>query len=309
MYSIVNQMRQTQNILRPIRGAAIASGRLVIRRFGIATSAMRPDPDFLLIGAKRGGSTSFYYDLITHPQVAPLFPRPERLPKASATKGIHYFDSNYYRGYRWYASHLPSLRVRRRQQAVAGGRVITGEGSPYYLTHPSAPERVAHDLPHVKLVAVLRDPVERAYSHWKERVREGMEPLSFAEAIDREPDRVGDAAERLRRNPHFYSYAHEHQSYLEQSRYGAALDRWRAVFPMDSILVIRSEDYYADPGAQLDLAALHLGIEPGRFQWGDVRNAAPGSDLMPELRHHLQDLLRSDARHLQELTGVTWDWV
>jgi len=270
---------------------------------------MRPDPDFLLIGAKRGGSTSFYYDLITHPQVAALFPRPDRLPKAAATKGIHYFDSNYFRGYRWYASHLPSLRVRRSQQRAVGGRVITGEGSPYYLSHPAAPGRAAHDLPGVKLLAVLRDPVERAYSHWKERVREGMEPLSFLDAIEQEPYRVGDAAERLREDPRFYSYAHEQQSYLEQSKYGAALARWQAAFPDNSILIIRSEDYYSSPETQLDHAAEYLGIEPGRFNSGEVRNAAPGSEMTPAMRDRLQDLLRSDARQLRDMTGITWDWV
>lgn len=275
----------------------------------MATASMRPDPDFLLIGAKRGGSTSFYYDLITHPQIALLFPRPDRLPKATATKGIHYFDSNYFRGRRWYASHLPSSRVRRQQQHEVGGRVITGEGSPYYLTHPAAPERVAADLPRVKLIAVLRDPVERAHSHWKERVREGMETLSFRAALEQECERVGDAATRLRLDARFYSYAHEQQSYLEQSRYGAALKQWCEHFSKDALLIIRSEDYYKDPLAQLDRAAVHLGIRPGRFTLGAVRNAAAGSELDAPTRHHVEDLLRPDAELLRERTGITWDWV
>lgn len=291
------------------RRAVISAGRGSIRGFGMATASMRPDPDFLLIGSKRGGSTSFYFDLITHPQVALLFPRPDRLPKAAATKGIHYFDSNYFRGRRWYASHLPSLAVRRIQQRNAGGRVIAGEGSPYYLTHPAAPERVAHDLPTVKLLAVLRDPVQRAYSHWKERVREGRESLTFREAIDCEAARVGNDAERLRHDPRFYSYAHEQQSYLEQSRYGAALERWFEHVPQSSCLVIRSEDYYRDPPASLDAAAEFLGIEPGRFRHGNPRNAAPGDPLDRDTQRYVESLLRDDAQRLAELTKITWEWV
>ena len=275
----------------------------------MATASMRPDPDFLLIGAKRGGSTSFYYDLITHPQIALLFPRPDRLPKATATKGIHYFDSNYFRGRRWYASHLPSSRVRRQQQHEVGGRVITGEGSPYYLTHPAAPERVAADLPRVKLIAVLRDPVERAHSHWKERVREGMETLPFPVALEQEPERVGDAVAHLQDDPRFYSYAHEQQSYLEQSRYGAALERWREHFDKEAFLIIRSEDYYRDPLTQLDRAADHLGIRRGSFAPGAVRNAAAGSELDVSTRQHVEELLRPDAEVLRADTGITWDWV
>lgn len=287
----------------------ISAGRAGIRGIGMATASLRPDPDFLLIGAKRGGSTSFYFDLITHPQVACLFPRPDRLPKAAATKGIHYFDTNYFRGKRWYASHLPSVAVRRALQRTAGGHVITGEGSPYYLSHPAAPERVARDLPAVKLLAVLRDPVQRAYSHWKERVREGRESLSFRDAIDREAERVGEDEGRLLRDPRFYSYAHEQQSYLGQSRYGASLERWMGHFPRSSLLLIRSEDYYRDPSASLDAAADFLGIEPGRFQHGAPRNAAPGDSLDREEQLYVEDRLRGDAKRLAEVTGITWEWV
>lgn len=275
----------------------------------MATASIRPDPDFLLIGAKRGGSTSYYFDLLSHPQVLELFPRPDRLPKAAATKGIHYFDSNYFRGRRWYASHLPSARVRTAQQLVAHGPVVTGEGSPYYLTHPAAATRVANDLPQVKLIAVLRDPVQRAYSHWKERVREGREPLSFTEALNAESSRAGDDALRLQRDPHFYSYAHEHQTYLTQSMYGAALTRWRSQFPESSFLIIRSEDYYADPVVELNKAARFLGIEESRFRPGEALNAAPGNGLDDASRHRVEGLLRDDARDLRALTGVTWDWV
>lgn len=291
------------------RAEVIRAGRGAIRGFGLATSALRPDPDFLLIGAKRGGSTSFYFDLISHPQIALLFPRPDRLPKATATKGIHYFDSNYFRGRRWYASHLPSARVRRAQQRSAGGRVITGEGSPYYLTHPASAARVAADLPRAKLIAVLRDPVMRAYSHWKERVREGYETAPFREALALEPQRVGNAREKLLADPRYYSYAHEHQSYLEQSKYGAALARWLDHFPAESLLIVRSEDYYQDPHRELDRAARFLDIEPGRFRIGETKNAAPGSDLDAAARDHLEGLLREDALLLKERTGITWDWV
>ncbi len=292
-----------------VRAKVIGTGRAAIRGFGMATAGLRPDPDFLLIGAKRGGSTSFYFDLISHPQVALLFPRPDRLPKAAATKGIHYFDSNYFRGRRWYASHLPSRRVRRAQERSVGGPVVAGEGSPYYLTHPASPARVAADLPDVKLIAVLRDPVMRAYSHWKERVREGHELATFREALDLEAERVGDAREKLTADPRYYSYAHEQQSYLEQSMYGLALSRWLDHFPAGSLLVVRSEDYYQDPGRELDRAAQFLGIEPGRFGFGAARNAAPGGDLDRATRGHVEDLLREDALLLRKRTAITWDWV
>lgn len=289
-------------------GAARVGGRAAIRAFGLATAGLRPDPDFLLIGAKRGGSTSFYYDLITHPQVAVLFPRPDHLPKAAATKGIHYFDSNYSKGMRWYRSHLPSVRVRAAQSRQAGGPVVVGEGSPYYLSHPAASDRVASDLPGVKLMAVLRDPVLRTYSHWKERVREGHEKLSFHDALEAEQSRLGNDAERLQ-DPRFYSYAHEHQGYLEQSRYASSLSRWMKNFPASSFHLLRSEDYYARPVAELDRAADFLGISPGRFATGPAKNAAPGEELDSATRSFVESLLRDDATRLREMVGITWQWV
>lgn len=292
-----------------MRELVINGGRSAIRAFGTATAAFRPDPDFLVIGAKRGGSTSFYFDLLSHPQVAVLFPRPDRLPKATATKGIHYFDSNYRRGHRWYASHLPSRRSRHAQEVAAGGAVVVGEASPYYLTHPLAAERVARDLPAVRIIAVLRDPVLRAHSHWKERTRERRETLTFLEALRRENERVGEDADRLRTEPAFYSYPHEHQTYLGQSRYGAALERWLDLLPASSFHVVRSEDYYADPTAALDETAAFLGIAPGRFVPGEAKNAAPGDPVDGSARAYLEEHLRDDALLLRKRTGLTWDWV
>ena len=163
--------------------------------------------------------------------------------------------------------------------------------------------------PHVKLLAVLRDPVLRTYSHWKERVREGAETLSFADALAAEPERVGNDAERLSRDPGFHSSAHENQSYLEQSRYGASLGRWLEHFPASAFHLLRSEDYYADQAAALDGAAEFLGIEPGRFETGVAKNAAPGESLDADTRAKVEDLLRDDAIRLRDLTGISWDWV
>ena len=145
-------MAVTSEPTRPGEGRSqhpvVRLGRDGIRAWGQATARWRSDPEFLVIGAKRGGSTSFYYDLARHPQIAPLFPRPDHLPKAELTKGVHYFDVQYDRGARWYRSHLPSTLARRRLAARSGDPVVTGEASPYYLFHPAAAQRAAALVPH-----------------------------------------------------------------------------------------------------------------------------------------------------------------
>lgn len=290
------------------RSGVIASGRRAVRAWGMATARWRPDPEFLIIGAKRGGSTSLYFELLSHPQVVPLFPRPDHLPKTTATKGIHYFDQNYERGDRWYRSHLPSRLARAAQERNLGGPVITGEASPYYLFHPAAAERAGRLLPEARIIAVLRDPVERTYSHWKERRRSNAEPLDFAAALAAEDERVGDVEERLRREPAFHSYAHEQQSYARQSEYDTALQRWYDHFPRAQILVLAAENYYADPNGALARVQRHLGLPVRELAAGSVRNAAAGAEMDPATRLRLAARFEQHNRRLEELTGVSFNW-
>jgi hypothetical protein len=286
----------------------VSLGREVIHAYGCATARWRPDPDFLIIGAKRGGSTSFYYDLLRHSQIAPLFPRPDHLPKAAATKGVHYFDQNYHRGERWYRSHLPSGFVRGRQARRLGLPVITGEASPYYLFHPAAAERAAAMLPGAKIIAVLRDPVQRTYSHWKERRREGAEELDFSAALEAEDIRIGAIEDELRRDPAAYSYAHEQQSYARQSEYVTGLARWYKHFPREQFLILSSEEYYADPQAALREAQVFLGLDREELASGEVRNAAAGDAIDPVVEAELRNRFGPYNDQLCQLTGRTFPW-
>ncbi|MGN6609419.1 MAG: sulfotransferase domain-containing protein [Jatrophihabitans sp.] len=290
------------------RRPVIRLGRNVIRGFGMATARWRPDPEFLVIGGKRTGSTAFFYDLLEHPSVSELFPRPDRLPKATATKGIHYFDQNYFRSERWYRSYLPSERVRRQLARRTGGRVITGEASPYYLFHPAAAERAAAMLPEAKIIVLLRDPVERTYSHWKERRRADAEPLSFAEALEAEETRLAGVDDARLADPSFYSYAHEQQSYVRQSEYDVALGRWLERYPRDRVLVLRSEDYYRDGAATLATAQQFLGLPVRAIGSASMRNAAEGAPLDPALRARLAAHFAPHNERLEQLTGMHFNW-
>jgi hypothetical protein len=291
-----------------VRQTVIAAGRSAIHGYALLTSPWRPYPDFLVIGAKRGGSTSFYYDLLRHSQIYPLFPRPEHLPKAAATKGVHYFDVNFARGSHWYRAHMPSTAVRQFAQRRTGGPVVVGEASPYYLFHPLAAERAARVVPDTKIIVVLRDPVQRAYSHWKERWRNKLESLSFADALAAEDERVGDAEARLLADPHFYSYAHEQLSYARQSEYGPALARWYDHFPRERILVLCSEEYFAEPDAVLGSAHGFLGLPREQVASGSVLNAARGSDLDAAGVAELAGRFAASNRRLTELTGRLFPW-
>ncbi|MBO0608592.1 sulfotransferase domain-containing protein [Myceligenerans salitolerans] len=286
-------MRLTSSALpRPV----IDAGRATIRGYGMATSRLRGGPDFLLIGGKRAGSTSLYFALLDHPRVMPLFPSARWLPKDNHTKGVHYFDSHHDRGSAWYRSHFPASSRR-------GGKVV-GEGSPYYLFHPLAAERAAREAPDARILLVVRDPVERAFSHYRERRREHAEPLeTFEEALAAEAGRLAGEEERIVSDPGYRSYAHEQLSYRAQGEYAPHLRRWLKHYPAERVHVLVAEEFYADPQRACDGVAAFLGLDPAPLsaEARTPRNAAPSSTLLPATR---EELTRHYAPFNEELAQL-----
>lgn len=258
-----------------------------VRQTGRATAFIRPLPDFLVIGTKRGGTTSFYFDLIEHPAIVRLFPPPLPGIKPDATKGVHYFDSNYTRGENWYRSYMPSLGARAVHAARLHDPVLTGEASPYYLFHPDAARRAHALIPDAKIIVLVREPTMRTYSHWKERRRGGAEPLEFEAALDAEPKRLAGERERLMADPSYASYAWEQQSYATQSIYSPSLRAWSDLYGHEQVKVLSSEHYYANPAAALRGVDTFLGLTPRTQSSGKVRNAAPGEPLPETVRSRL----------------------
>jgi len=297
--------RTTQGIERGIKSA----GRVVVRSAAMATAGLRPPPDLIVIGVKRGGTTSLFRDLERHPAMCPLVPSARRLPLRENMKGVHYFDTNPSRSRRWYLSHFPTaptLAWRRRR----AGAAFTAEASPYYFFHPRAAGRAAAALPLATFVVMLRDPVERTVSHWAEQTRNGIEQLPLGAALDAEPTRVGDAGERLAEGTITADRAHEHQSYASQSEYAASLERWFDAAGSDRVLVLFSEDYWADPVSALDRIASRIGMPP--FPAADRathRNAAARpAEIDAADERRLVERFAPDVERVGRLVGRVPPW-
>jgi len=130
-------------------------------------------PDFIIIGVQRGGTTSLYKYMTKHPKIIPAL-----------KKEIHFFDNKFGKGLSWYESQFmqnPFFCLLKRKRKSED--TITGEASPYYIYHPHVPKRISKILPNVKLIAILRNPIERAFSHYNHEVRLGAEKLSFEDAL------------------------------------------------------------------------------------------------------------------------------
>jgi hypothetical protein len=187
-------------------------------------------------------------------------------------------------------------------------RAITGEASPYYLFHPLAPGRIARALPEVRLIAVLRDPAERAYSQYQFERRHGFEDLPLAEALDREPERLAGEAERMLREPGYESFAYRHHGYLARGRYAEQLERLFELVPPARVLLLQSEALLADPDAVLARVWSFLDLPP--YTLRRTRRLDAGSyDPMPDdVRDRLRRYYGGHNQRLRQLTGIDFAW-
>ena len=281
--------------------AVTGAAKLTLRRVGTATARWRPGPDLLVVGAKRGGTTSLWRYLDQHPAMLPTFPRAERI------KGTYFFDEQWGRGEEWYRSHFPTIARRRLAERRLGFAPKTFEASPYYLYHPHAPARARQVVPGAVVVALLRDPVERAFSHWKER-RNHTEDLGFADALAAEVDRTAGEEARMLADPSVVSAPHRHQSYVAQSRYAPMLARWFDAFGADQVLVWAAEEFYADPQVVTDAITGRLGLP--RHDLGDPEpfNAEPSVDMDEVVRRALTEQLAGDIAAVERLLGRPMPW-
>ena len=231
-------------------------------------------------------------------------PSGRSFPGRQHIKGVHYFDSNYPRGLRWYRSHFPLQAGGRHLTRPDLRPAIAGEASPYYLFHPLAAERLARDFPAVRIIVSLRDPIDRAYSHYKEAVFHSRETLSFEAALAAEDERLHGEAERIAAEPGYRSITHEHLSYLTQSRYFDMLPRWFSLFPREQFHFLVSEEFYADPDREVNEVWRFLGLAPRKLLSRTRHNhqAAPG--IRPETREQLQEALADHNRSLEECSGA-----
>lgn len=190
-------------------------------------------PTFILGGAQKSGTTALHHLLAQHPAV--FMPR--------TPQELHFFDfeENYAKGLDWYSRFFED----------ASSADAIGQTSPQYLFLPQVPQRMRDNIPNAKLIFILRDPVDRAYSHYWHQVRKGRESLSFERAIEEEAKRTAEGFKNLCRF-----------SYTARGFFARQVARFCDVFDRDQILLIRTEDLRRDAGAALNMCYDHIGVSP-----------------------------------------------
>jgi hypothetical protein len=185
---------------------------------------------------------------------------------------------------------------------------VAFESSGYYMHHPLAPGRIAADLPGVRLVALLRDPVERAYSaHRHERAR-GFDTVGFEEALELEPARLAGEVERIRSEPGYESLAHRHQSYVDRGHYAEQLAVLFDAVGRDRVHVAWSEDFFERPEETFAALLDFLGLAPFTPATFERWNARPRAPMAEATRARLVDHFAPHNEALARLVGEDPPW-
>jgi lipopolysaccharide transport system ATP-binding protein len=250
--------------------------------------AERLSPSFTIIGTMRGGTTGMFDYLCSHPNVAAPF-----------RKEVHYFDFNWHRSSSWYRAHFPLV-------SEAPPDAITGEASPFYLSHPLVPRRMRETVPAIKLIALLRNPVRRAISHYFMAVRLSWERRSIREAFAR-PEAREPLEQALEQNPRL-SHAHRLRGYIVRGFYADELSRWYEQFDRSAMLVLRSEDLFADVRTVYEPVARFLDLDAVDLGPLVVPNAGRYPDVDPGLVRELEAIYAEPNRRLAELLGTATWW-
>ena len=271
----------------------------VIRKI---TAPLRVLPDFLVIGVVKGGTTSLFSNLAAHPCFF-----------GQSKKEIHFFNKpeNFCKGNLWYRSNFPTMFKKYHRQHVLKKIFITGEATPVYLIHPLVPQRVSKVLPHVKLIVMLRNPIDRAFSHYHHEVGNGREHLSFEEAIKDEERRLEMEIDMDRRfqDEDYDSYSRRPRPYLARGIYWKQLQNWFLFYPREQFLIIKSEDYFNDPATVFQEVNKFLGLP--NYELAVFKNQNKGSYLSTKsekTRNYLADYYKPHNQKLYQLLNRDFGW-
>ena len=237
---------------------------------------------FIIAGAQKGGTTALFDYLGDEPGLA-----------LSREKEVHFFDDETI-DWAW-----PDSGGYHASFPPADGR-LRGEATPIYLYWPQSLERIAAYNPAMKLVIMLRDPVARAWSHWKMEYARGAETQPFAWCIREGRQRLFDGEPWG---------VHREFSYVERGFYGEQLDQLFGLFAREQVLTLRAEDLRADPGPVLAKLRDFLGVAPGARapparEVHVGREMDYGSQLTDEDVAHLRAVYARDDARLADLSGL-----
>jgi Sulfotransferase domain len=235
--------------------------------------------DFILAGAQKSGTTALHYFLSRHPNIT-----------MGDQQEIHFFDND--------AMFVPQVDYEQlhKHYPPLAPSTITGDCTPSYMYYELAAERIWKYNPHIKLLIILRNPVERAFAHWNMQRFKAREPLDFFDAVREEQSRIAGAPPAEARR----------FAYVDRGFYGRQLARFFKFFPREQVKAVKFEEFKEHQRKTLAAIFSFLGRRPLRSVRSKDRNVVPYERAMNwEERVFLYNLFAEDIANVERMLG--WD--
>ena len=260
------------------------------------TKKFRILPNFIIIGAAKCGTTSLYDYLIQHKNVLPAL-----------WKELYFFDRYYPRGIDWYKANFCFKSTKLFNEVIHHSSYITGESTPTYIHHPLAANRIHKTMPNTKIIVLLRNPIDRAYSQYHMEKKLGYETLSFSEALKMEDQRLLGEKEKMIADENYFSYNWETFSYLKGGHYAEFLKKWFEYFPKENILILKTEDFNENPSKIFHQVLEFLNLPSQDVSYKKV-NVGNYNQMDPVIRNELKDYFKPINEKLYNLINRDFSW-
>jgi len=283
-----NNSLKTRNCYR------IVYHQLLKRNIFALTGSIRVLPDFLVIGAKRCGTTSLFYHLPEHPCIS-----------KSPHDNMGFFNDNFHLGVNWYKSFFPTIFTRNKIKSEFGN-FLAFDVTTTYMEEESTANNVYQTKPNMKIIVILRNPVDRAYSQYHLSLREKEEKRSFEDVIEENMNRLYKESHNLHEiKPKFSA---EENNYLKKGLYAQQLRHWLKIFPRENILIIPTEEF--ESNQQVIYNKIFRFLDISQFEIKNTEKMEKGNytPMKSETRSLLLDYFRSHNDELFKLIDKKFDW-
>ena len=268
--------------------------QLIQRHIFAITGFIRVIPDFLVIGAKRCGTTSLYQHLPEHPCIS-----------KSPYDNMGFFNDNFHLGVNWYKSFFPTTFTRKKIKSKFGN-FLAFDVTTKYMEEESTANNVYQTKPNMKIIIILRNPVDRAYSQYHLSVRQTAERRSFEDVVEENMNRLNkESHEHYEIKPRFSA---KEDNYLKKGLYALQLRYWLKIFPRENILTVSTEEF--ESNQQIIYNKIFEFLNISKFEVKNTKKMEKGNyqPIKSETRNLLLDYFRPHNHELFELINMEFDW-
>jgi len=265
------------------------------------TSRLRQLPDFIIIGAGRAGTTALYSYLIQHPLIAAAL-----TDNNESVADLHFFEYIISNNIQWYRSHFPILFSKSNKHKNS---FITGEYTSTYMYHPDVPKRIFNLLPKIKLIVILRNPIDKAYSTYQQQFRFGEYTTSFEDTINAEFRRIDlnkDFPELNSNNYDFENFVA--QNIIRHGVYADYLETWLKIFDRKQILILNSDDLKKSTKETLRRVFNFLNVSNYDIKDTSQVNVGKYPTINKITRKKLIEFFKPHNQRLNKLLDTEFNW-